>query len=208
MSGRHIFWRCIRGVSAVALWLLIVASCSRLPPPTSSNPAPPFEAAATIQELMEYEVDPAADALWDSVGSITTRAGVEEKQPHTETEWKSLRRDAMVLIEATNLLVMSGRQVARTEFPSDGPGVLGSREIQQKLDGDRSGFNAFASSLRETAHHALTAIDAKDPVALLQAGETLDAVCEGCHVANWYPHQVIPPLPADPVQLRCGVGGS
>jgi hypothetical protein len=22
--------------------------------------------------------------------------------------------------------------------------------------------------------------------------------CEACHLANWYPHEVVPPLPADP----------
>jgi hypothetical protein len=179
----------------------MIAGCSRAPQSTS-HPAASFEATATIQELMEYEIDPAADALWDSVGTLTTREGVEEKQPHTEAEWKSLRRNAMILIEATNLLAMSGREVARTGFPSDGPGVLSSREIQQKLNSGRSEFDAFARSLRATAREALTAIDAKDPAALLQTGETLDAVCEACHVANWYPHQVIPPLPANPVQLR------
>lgn len=87
-------------------------------------------------------------------------------------------------MEATNLLMMMKRRdVARVEFPSDGPGVYSSREIQEKLNADRIQFEA------------LSAIDARDPVALQQVGEAIDGVCEACHIANWYPHQVIPPLP-------------
>jgi hypothetical protein len=184
----------------VVLAVLIVASCSRtgLEPGTSpqrSPPAPSVEAIATIQELMEYEIDPAADALWGSVGTITTREGIEERQPHSEDEWKALRRDAIVLMEATNLLMMKGRDVARVEFPSDGPGVYSSREIQEKLNTDRIQFEALATSLRAVGRQALSAIDARDPVALQQVGEAMDGVCEACHIANWYPHQVIPPLP-------------
>jgi hypothetical protein len=62
--------------------------------------------------------------------------------PHTEDEWKALRRNAIVLMEATNLLMMKGRDVARVEFPSDGPGVYSSREIQEKLNTDRIQFMA------------------------------------------------------------------
>ena len=31
---------------------------------------------------------------------------------------------------------------------------------------------------------------------LLETGETMDEVCEGCHLTFWYPDQVIPPPPA------------
>src|ERR1700679_2412861 len=37
---------------------------------TPAPPAPPFQLKASIQELMDAVIDPAADALWDSV-SIT-----------------------------------------------------------------------------------------------------------------------------------------
>jgi cytochrome c5 len=183
---------------------LLAAACSgasaplHAPATTVTSQAPPYEVTATIQDLMQDEIDPAADFIWDSVGSITTRTGTLEKRPQTDEDWKALRRHAIVLIEATNLLVMPGRRAATHEFASDGPGVLSSRQIQDKLAGNWGAFAAFAQSLRVTGRQLLTAIDAKDPAALLKEGETLDAVCEACHVANWYPHEVIPPLPPNP----------
>jgi len=33
-------------------------------------------------------------------------------------------------------------------------------------------------------------------LALVRAGGDIDAVCEGCHLAFWYPNQVIPAFPS------------
>jgi hypothetical protein len=183
--------------------LLICAACSSqtAPPVETANSAAtsaPLEATATLQDLMRYEVDACADHIWDSVGSITTATGVVEREPRTDAEWAALRRDAVVLVEATNLLLIPGRQVSRAPFPSDGPGVFSSTEIQQRLAAHRAEFNAFALALRATARKILTAVDARDPAALLSSGEQLDGACEACHVANWYPHEIIPRLPATP----------
>jgi hypothetical protein len=156
---------------------------------------PPVLPTATIQELMDSEIDPAADFIWGSVGTIITAAGVEDRQPRTDEEWQELRRKAITLVEATNLLLIPGRHVARSEFPSAGPGVLSSEEIERKLAGDPESFDAFALAVREVALTELLAIDHKDAAALSAAGEAMDGACEACHVANWYPHEIIPPLP-------------
>jgi hypothetical protein len=37
---------------------------------------------------------------------------------------------------------------------------------------------------------ALAAIDAKDPLALLDAGEQIDTACENCHQVFWFPNAV------------------
>ncbi len=189
-------------ITRLALSLLCTACSQHAPPATEpAHPAvaaPPVEAIATIQDVMRYEVDPSADAIWDSVGSITTGSGTVERQPRTDAEWAALRRDAVILVEATNLLVIPDRQVSAGGFPSDGPGVFSSAEIQQRLAGHRAEFDAFALALRGTARKVLDSIDAKDPAALLQLGEAMDSACEACHLANWYPHEVIPPLPKDP----------
>lgn len=132
------------------------------------------------------------------MGSITTATGIVERQPRTDAQWAELRRNAVVLVEATNLLVIPGRQVSTAQFPSDGPGVLSSREIQQRLTNHRAEFDAYAVTLRGTARRILAAVDAKDPAALLQLGEQMDSACEACHLANWYPHELIPRLPTTP----------
>jgi len=174
-----------------------IVGCSR---PSSSRGderlrQPPLVVVATIQELMESEVDPAADSIWASVGTVITKAGEEDRKPSTEEQWGELRRHAITLIEATNLLVMPGRRVATIAFPSAGPGVLSSAEIDAKIAGDHAGFEAYAAGLRQVALNALKAIDDRNVAALAREGEALDQACEACHMANWYPHEVIPALP-------------
>jgi hypothetical protein len=177
--------------------LTLVAACSRPAGRGENAPAssPEFLPRATIQDLMEFEIDPAADSLWGSVGTIVTAAGVEERKPRTDQQWRELRHKAIALVEATNLLLIPGREVASEKFASAGPGVLSSDEIARRLSTDPSRFAALTLALREVALRGLSAIDAKDADALSSAGEALDGACEACHVANWYPHQIIPALP-------------
>jgi hypothetical protein len=183
------------GVAAAAAALL--ASCSPHGRSIQGVLAsqPPLIPTATIQDLMDSEIDPAADFIWGSVGTIITAGGVEERQPRTDEEWKELRRKAITLVEATNLLLIPGRHVAGKEFSSAGPGVLSSAEIDRKIAGDPSSFDAFAMGLQEVALTELLAIDRRDVAALSAAGEAMDNACEACHVASWYPNEIIPPLP-------------
>jgi cytochrome c556 len=147
---------------------------------------------ASIQELMQSEIDTSADGVWDAVETVVTAQGTEERQPHTPEEWEAVRRAAITLIEGTNLLVMDGRRVGAREFPAEAEGALNSQQIAERIAANRPAFNAFAVSLREAGLTALAAVDAKDPDALLTAGGHLDEICEACHVTFWYPNQKIP----------------
>ena len=160
-----------------------------------------FEVTASLQELMRDEVDASADAIWDAVGTTTTRDGTNEKQPRSEEDWQALRRHAVVLLEATNLLVIPGRRVALKGFPSDGPGVFSSQEIQTELGRRQSEFNGFAQGLRATGRRVPAAIDSRDVEGLLKEGAVMDNACEACHRSFWYPHEIVPALPAEPPQL-------
>ncbi len=156
---------------------------------------------------MQSEVDPSADHIWDAVETVVTSRGTEERHPRTAAQWADLRRSAITLIEATNLLQMDGRRVSTKPFAAEADGALDSTQIQQRLDSNRAGFNAFAQSLRAAVLRQLAAIDAKDPVTLVRAGGDVDEVCEACHLTFWYPNQVIPPLPdhippLPPIQSR------
>jgi cytochrome c556 len=187
----------------VALGLVACVARSRQPVPASGRNAGavalPVEALVTLQDLMRNEVDASADPIWDSVGTISELCkGSEERQPRTDEQWAAVRQHAVVLLESTNLLVIPERKVSAKPFAADGPGVFDSSQIQDRLDNHRAEFNALALGLRPVAERILAAIDARDPVALLVAGEALDAACEACHRATWYPHEVLPPLPAEP----------
>ena len=134
-------------------------------------------------------------------------AGIEEKQPRTDEEWKNVRHNAIRVIEATNLLMMDGRQVAKPGEKSDNPGIeLQPQEIQDLINKDRPTFIKWATALRNAAIPALNAIDKRDPAALGDAGEQMDSVCENCHLKYWYPNGGPPPNFGTAVGAEVGIG--
>jgi hypothetical protein len=161
-----------------------------------SAPAPQqFKLTASIQEIMEAIVDPAADVLWESVGSTITLQGTQDRRPQKDEEWQQLRRNAITLIEATNLLAMEGRQIvpAGGKMLDEGAqGVLTAVEAQQRLDSQHQVFVQFAGALHTVGERMLKAIDTKNPDELMEAGVEMDGVCESCHLTFWYPNQVFP----------------
>ena len=191
----------------VAALLLALAACSQSSSPSTAravsdaakgaNPASdtsqesPFEITATIRELMDSTVDPAADALWDSVAVTSTLKGVEETRPKTDADWAAVRRHAVTLMESMNLVVMRGRHAAPPGTKA-ALGELSPAEIDQHIDANRGALIGFAKALRATAQGALTAIDKKDVQGLFKAGSEIDEACEACHVTFWYPNQKVP----------------
>jgi cytochrome c556 len=170
--------------------VLGAGACSRKEAP-AAQAQPTFRLIATIQDLMEGQIDPSADALWDSVAYIATEAGIEDRRPHTDEQWRAVRRSAVTLIETANLLYMPGRRVAVAGTPA-AFGELSPAQIQRRIQADHDRFAQFARVLQEAGLKALTAIDAKDAQALMDAGGVIDEACEACHVAYWYPNQHSP----------------
>jgi hypothetical protein len=187
---------------------LTLGACSSKSPQTLAERAPNLlQPVATIQELMQVEVDASADSIWDAVETTATGAGEQTKQPRTAREWQEVRRNALVLIEAANLLTIAERKLSSTPFPPEAMGALNSAQIEQRIAANRGAFNQYAISLRQSAQSLLAAIDAEDPKALVTAGGGLDQVCESCHLTFWYPNQVIPPFPTkdDPRHERIAI---
>jgi cytochrome c556 len=133
-------------------------------------------------------IDTNADDVWNSVATILTKTGTEERSPHTDEEWKAVRRHAVTLAEASNLLVIEGRRVAAPgASTSEVPAELSAPEIQKDIDAHRSDFVAHAQAFHEAVQQAIVAIDAKNTEELIRAGGTIDQACEGCHLQFWYP---------------------
>ena len=169
------------------------ASCAKTAPTAAADS--PFRLQASIQELMQSVVDPPADALWESVATISSLDGIEERQPRTDEEWATVRRHAMTIIEAANLLVMDGRRVAHEGKQLEDahtPGIWSAAEIQKALDASRPVFIERAHALQAAGLAALSAIDARDAQALSAAGGALDEACEQCHLKYWYPNTPTP----------------
>lgn len=160
--------------------------------------APAAPPVASIQELMARVIDPAADAIWEAVSSETGPGGVEERFPRTAREWAALRRQALDIVAAARLLQAGGRPVSHGGplEDADVPGISTAPQIRQAIDGNRAAFDAHAEELRAAGREVLSAIDARAPQRLLKAGARLDAACERCHAAYWYPGAEQPAWPA------------
>jgi hypothetical protein len=175
------------GLSSVLV--LLVVSCAQQKT-ASTSPQPEYRTTSTIKDIMDSIVDPNSDFIWESVETIVSAKGIEEKRPHTDEEWKEVRRHAIALLEATNLLQMPGRSVAKPGEKADDPKVeLGPEQIQELINKDRVAFNKHAQALYEATMDVLKTIEAKDADALLNNSDKIDTACENCHLQYWYPNE-------------------
>jgi hypothetical protein len=118
---------------------------------------PPFKPVADNQQLMEGVIEPAADVIWDSVGTIITAAGEEHVRPKTDEEWEVVRNAALALTESGNLLMM----------------------VPRARDGDE--WMRISQAMIDTGTAAVRAAEAKDPDGMFDAGAEIYAVCTNCH---------------------------
>ncbi|HXD72331.1 MAG TPA: hypothetical protein VN628_01275 [Vicinamibacterales bacterium] len=168
---------------ALACAVVFATACAR------TAPEPQLQSPSTIKDIMDSMVEPSADFIFDSVAQIADEHGITEKAPHTDEEWKEVRRRAVQLIEAPNLLVMPGRKSADPKDRSQNPKIeLQPEEIQKLIDADHPAFSARALVLQDAATLALKAIDAKNAKGLFDAAGELDKACENCHLHYWYPN--------------------
>jgi hypothetical protein len=174
-------------------------SCSKSEPAPAPSDAPRYEPAATVKDLMQSIVDPAADQVWHAVTTVQTAAGTVETVPKTEEDWLKVRHGAVGLSEAANLLIMPGRHVARPHEKSETPGVeLEPAEMEVLINKDRAAFNQRARALHEAGMAAVAAADAKDTKKLFEVGEQIENACENCHSNYWYPNEKIPAVTPPP----------
>lgn len=162
------------------------------------TPSSEFQPSAGVKDIMAFMIDPAADFLWESVSTIVSSTGVEEKRPRTDAEWNAVKRQAVILAESANLLEIPGRHVVTEggELEDKGtPGNLTAAEAEQTIQDKLDIYLSFAHAMHEVGDSMVRAADSHDVEALVDAGGELDQVCEGCHLQFWYPGQYIPPLP-------------
>ena len=180
--------RSFAGLVLATAAVLVISACksSALTPP----PAPVYDTARTVKEVMKSMVEPAADTLWNSVATNVSTSGTEVKAPQNDKDWLNIRREAIVLVEAMNLVTMPGRHMAPAGTKSDNPGSeLEPEQIEGLVTQDRESFTKLAFALQDTALAALKAIDAKDIEELNNAGGDIDMACETCHTKYWYPNK-------------------
>ena len=168
-------------LSAIGL-MLIASGCTKA--------TPEYHTYATVKDLMDSVVDPSADFIWDSVSTTSNLKGIVEKAPKTDEEWREVRRHAIALMEATDLLQMPGRTVARPGEKAADPRIeLDPAVIQTMIDADRASWADHTRALYDATALIIKAVEAKSSDAILQAGDNIDQACENCHLKYWYPSQ-------------------
>ncbi|MEJ2410491.1 MAG: hypothetical protein P8Y48_14575 [Novosphingobium sp.] len=180
--------------AAIPALILAVGGCDSHSAPASrkqSRQETPYKPIASIKELMDSTVDPAADGVWDAVGVISDASGVTRHEPHTDEEWHEVRRHAMTLIESMNTLMIPGRPAA-PHGTKGGLGELTPEQIDAAIKANRPEFDLFASAVLDSSVEALKAIDNKDKAALTRIGGDIDERCEACHLTFWYPDSARP----------------
>jgi len=135
-------------------------------------------------------IDPPADDVFESFGTVASVKGIVETFPRTDADWEKVKAGAVTLGEGIYLL-----KVPRPFTPpgdvndSTGPNPpeWSPTQIQAKLDADPVLWNAKIEALRNVALEVLEIVKKKDVNALLEAGGDLDKACESCHLEYWYP---------------------
>jgi hypothetical protein len=118
---------------------------------------PPVIPVATVKQIMAGITMPAAYVVFDSVATIVSAAGTEERQPRTDEEWAAVGAGAAALIESANLLLMGDRPV------------------------DQGDWVKMTQAMADAGKTALKAAEAKSPEGILAAGETINMTCDNCH---------------------------
>jgi hypothetical protein len=178
---------------------VIVASCQakQLEPAAPAEAQPSYTTTATVKDIMLHIVDPAGDMVWDSVSTIIDKGGIHETVPKTDEEWNKVRNGVITLIEASNLLMVPGRPMARPGEKSETPGVeLEPAEMEELVNKNRAAWNQRARDLHDISAKVLPIVDAKDAQKLFDIGEDIDKACENCHRQYWYPNEKIPDFPS------------
>ncbi len=137
---------------------VLAAGCSERA--VESVTEPRYDLVMSSQQLMAWVLEPAADVIWDSAGTIITAEGRQELAPTTDEGWEDVVRASALLVEAGNLMMLPGR-------------AAGDDWIE------------YSQALIGTGRLAMDAARAQDPEALFDAGGRVYQVCRACHNQYW-----------------------
>jgi hypothetical protein len=139
-----------QGLPALLLAGLAFSACGGPAPP-------PLRLHADVKQLMAAVIDPAADVVWESVGTIDTVEGTQEIRPRSDEEWARVAQAAWVVTESANALMIGNRPK------------------------DTADWMTFAQGLADTGLRAARAAEAHDADALFTAGSDVYLACTACH---------------------------
>lgn len=118
---------------------------------------PPFDTTISVKDLMANVIDPAADGVWEVVGTIYTKEGVFERVPANDDEWNAVKAKAITLVEVGNLLMLPARSGGDPEWIK------------------------LTQAMIAQSHRAIKAAEAHDKEGLFNTGADIYEACVNCH---------------------------
>src|SRR5262245_5445917 len=116
-----------------------------------------YSPVATVADIMEGMVAPAADHVFSAVYTEVSEAGIKEIQPQDDEEWNVVVHNAMALVEAGNMLKF---------------------DPEHK---DKPDWSQFCQALMDSAMGVVQVAKAHDTDGMLTAGGVMYEACTGCH---------------------------
>lgn len=148
-------------ISVLLSFTLLCACDTQSEVSTTENTAPvtgnTYKSATSLHQTMEWILDPAADLVWDSAGSIITAAGTEELAPTTDAGWDNVRNNAAIVAQTGNLLMLPDHALGQGDWIELSKGLVDAGVL------------------------AVKAAEAHDADALFKAGGQIYNVCRACH---------------------------
>ena len=192
----RVSWFLLLTIPAFTIFLVASQSaCARssspAPEPAATTASSKVVPVGTVKDIMKGLVDPSSAAIWDAVGTESTKDGLVDKAPKNDAEWAVVEHNALMLAEVANLLKMPDRHMSRPEEANakstpDAP-ELTPAQIEARVMKDRAAWDTKADALQQVAIKAMAAAKAHDKDAVLAVGEEIDTACESCHKVYWYP---------------------
>ncbi|MEH6558230.1 MAG: hypothetical protein V7459_16105 [Oceanicoccus sp.] len=136
--------------------LLPLVGCEQDSTASATDISADYQTVTDIRQTMLWILEPAADVLWDSAGTIITEEGDRELAPTTDEGWQHVINNAAVVAETGNLLMMPDR-------------AAGADWVE------------YAGGLTAAAKMAIKAAQDQDSDALFDAGGRIYQVCKACH---------------------------
>ena len=156
---RTVHWLFVVGVALFLSGLAFVIAGARLArqAPQAASADIAITPVASVKQIMNGIVGPAANRIFGSVGTVISDKGTVEKAPHTDDEWEAVGNDAAALIESGNLILMNGRAV------------------------DKGDWVRMSQAMIDAGKIVLRAAEAKSPDKVFESGEALNESCDTCH---------------------------
>jgi hypothetical protein len=155
---RMVHWLFVVSVAMFVSGIGFVIAAGRAAPQAEVEPeTPALTAVGSTKQIMAGITGPAANVVYNAVGTVINSEGIKEIAPQNDEEWTAVANSAAALVESGNLL------------------LIGDRVL------DSGDWITMAHALIEKGTVALKAAEAKSTEGLLASGGDINATCDNCH---------------------------